>query len=45
MRQNADKHELFEKLITDQPADPKEERTRFKISPCGQLVLIYEHRA
>jgi hypothetical protein len=32
-------------LITDQPSDPKEERTRFKIRPDGRLVLMYEHRS
>jgi hypothetical protein len=31
-------------LITDQPSDPREERTRFKIGPDGKLVLLYEHR-
>ena len=33
-----------EVLITDQPSDPKEERTRFKIRSDGKLVLLYEHR-
>ena len=31
-------------LITDQPSSPKEERTRFEITPSGKLVLLYEHR-
>jgi hypothetical protein len=30
-------------LITDQPSDPKEERTRFKITPVRKLVLEHEH--
>jgi hypothetical protein len=33
-----------EVLITDQPSDPKEERTKFKIRSDGTLVLLYEHR-
>jgi hypothetical protein len=32
-----------EVLITDQPSDHKEERTRFKIRSDGRLVLRYEH--
>jgi hypothetical protein len=31
-------------LITDQPSHPKEERTRFKITPGGKLILLHEHR-
>jgi hypothetical protein len=31
-------------LITDQPSEPKEERTRFKITAAGKLVLEHEHR-
>ena len=33
-----------EVLITDQPSDPKEERTIFKIRSDGRLVLLHEHR-
>src|SRR6267154_6837473 len=29
-------------LITDQPSDQKEERTRFEIRPDGKLVLLYD---
>jgi hypothetical protein len=29
-------------LITDQPSDPKEERTRFEIRADGKLVLLYD---
>jgi hypothetical protein len=31
-------------LITDQPSDPKEERTRFEITSAGKLVLEHAHR-
>jgi hypothetical protein len=31
-------------LVTDQPSDPKEERTRFKITSADKLVLEHEHR-
>jgi hypothetical protein len=31
-------------LVTDQPSDPREERTRFEITPSGRLVLLYEQR-
>src|SRR5947207_14304262 len=31
-------------LITDQPSDPRQERTRFEIRPDGKLVLLYAHR-
>jgi hypothetical protein len=31
-------------LVTDQPSDPKEERTRFKITSAGKLILEQEHR-
>jgi hypothetical protein len=31
-------------LITDQPSDSREERTRFEIRSDGKLVLLYEHR-
>lgn len=29
-------------LITDQPSNPREERTQFPITPEGKLVLKYE---
>ena len=29
-------------LITDQPSSPKEERTRFEITPGGKLILFYD---
>ena len=29
-------------LITDQPSDPKEERTRFEIRSDGKLVLLHD---
>ena len=29
-------------LITDQPSNPKVERTRFQITPSGELVLEFE---
>jgi hypothetical protein len=31
-------------LITDQPPHPKEERTKFKITADGKLVLLHENR-
>ena len=31
-------------LITDQPSEPKEQRTRFEITPSGKLALLYERR-
>ena len=31
-------------LITDQPSHPKEERTKFKITADGKLVLLHENR-
>jgi hypothetical protein len=30
-------------LVTDQPLEPKEERTKFKITSEGKLVLEHEH--
>jgi hypothetical protein len=32
-------------LVTDQPSDPHEERTKFELTPDGKLVLRYEHRS
>jgi hypothetical protein len=29
-------------LVTDQPSSPKEERTRFRLTPFGKLVLLHE---
>ena len=29
-------------LVTDQPSQPSEERTRFSITPDGNLILHYE---
>ena len=29
-------------LVTDQPSQPNEERTRFSITPDGSLILHYE---
>jgi hypothetical protein len=31
-------------LVTDQPSDPKEERTMFEIRADGKLILLHEHR-
>lgn len=31
-------------LVTDQPSAPQEERTKFRVTPEGKLVLEHEHR-
>lgn len=31
-------------LVTDQPSDPREERTKFKFTASGNLVLLREQR-
>jgi hypothetical protein len=31
-------------LVTDQPSRPREERTEFRLTPDGKLVLNYDNR-